>query len=358
MSAPHPNPLRIGVLGAAGILRKKNWQAIKCSGNAVIAALATRDLARTREVVAERQAAVPFPEAPKAHASYEALLADPTIEAVYLPLPTAVRKEWIIRAANAGKHIISEKPTAISAADLGEIFNACRARKVQFMDGVMFDHNPRLKRVLEMLDDPVRIGPVQRITSVFSFLGTGDFQEKNIRVAGNLEPVGCLGDLGWYCLRASLWAMRWQRPVSAMGRIHAAAPDGTPIDFSGELHFADGVSAGFHCSFRAYSQQWVNISGVNGTVRVPDFVNPSSDCPVAWEVNFQPVPKRDLDIHLGTATTSESQESLMFRDFANQVRSGTVNEEWFKVAWENQLAMDACLASARAEGRLVTLPRD
>jgi predicted dehydrogenase len=358
MSDSHPNPLRIGVLGAAGILRKKNWQAIQCSGNAVITALATRDQAHAQEVIVERQAAVPFPETPKAHASYEALLADDGIEAVYLPLPTAVRKEWIIRAANAGKHIISEKPAAVNAADLRDIFAACRTNRVQFMDGVMFDHNPRLKRVLEMLDDPVRIGPVRRITSVFSFLGSGDFQEKNIRVSGSLEPAGCLGDLGWYCLRASLWAMRWQRPVSATGRLLAAMPDGTPIDFSGELRFADGASAGFHCSFRAYSQQWVNISGVNGTVRVPDFVNPSSDCPVAWEVNYEPVYKRDLDIHLGTATTSESQESLMFRAFAQQVRSGAVNEEWFKAVWENQLAMDACLASARADGRPVALPRD
>ena len=358
MKVPDSNPLRIGVLGAAGILRKKNWQAIQCSGNAVVAAVATRDPARTREVIAERQAAVPFPETPKVHASYEALLADPAIEAVYVPLPTAVRKEWIIRAANAGKHIISEKPGAVNAASLHDIFAACRANKVQFMDGVMFDHNPRLKRVLELLDDPVRIGPVRRITSVFSFLGTGDFQEQNIRVNGSLEPTGCLGDLGWYCLRISLWAMRWQRPVSATGRVLAAAPDGTPTDFSGELRFADGASAGFHCSFVAYSQQWANISGMNGAVRVPDFVNTSSDSPVAWEVNFQPVYKRDLDIHLGSATTSDSQESLMFRDFARQVRSSTLNEDWFKVVWENQLAMDACLASARADGRPVTLPRD
>jgi hypothetical protein len=193
MSDSHPNPLRIGVLGAAGILRKKNWQAIQCSGNAVIAALATRDLKRTQEVIAERQAAVPFPEAPKAYANYEDLLADPLIEAVYLPLPTAVRKEWIIRAANAGKHIISEKPAAVNAAGLRDIFAACRANQVQFMDGVMFDHNPRLKRVLEMLDDPVRIGPVRRITSVFSFLGTGDFQERISGSAAALNPPDVWG---------------------------------------------------------------------------------------------------------------------------------------------------------------------
>ena len=106
------NPLRIGVLGAAGILRKKNWSAIQCSGNAIIAAVATRDVARTRQFIAERQAEAAFPITPHAHASYEALLADKSIEAVYLPLPTALRKEWVIRAAEADKHVIGEKTRA------------------------------------------------------------------------------------------------------------------------------------------------------------------------------------------------------------------------------------------------------
>ena len=96
------NPVRFGVLGAAGILRRKNWLAIHCSGNSVVSAVATRDPERTRTVIAERQAAHPFPTVPTAHASYEALLADEGIEAVYVPLPTGVRKEWVLRAAATG----------------------------------------------------------------------------------------------------------------------------------------------------------------------------------------------------------------------------------------------------------------
>jgi predicted dehydrogenase len=355
MTTPQSNPLRIGVLGAAGIFRKKNWQAMQCSGNAIVAAVATRDAARTREFIAERQAALPFPKTPTAHASYEALLADDNIEAVYLPLPTAVRTPWAIRAAQAGKHVICEKPCAVSADALRELFAACRANDVQFMDGVMFEHNPRLPRLRELLEHDTRIGPVRRITSVFSFLGTGDFHEKNIRISAGLEPAGCLGDLGWYCLRFSLWAMRWQRPVSATGRILAATPDGTPTDFSGELHFAEGASAGFHCSFLAHGQQWANISGASGALRVPDFVLPNSDNAVAWEVNYQPTAKAEAGLYLDTATTPESQESLMFRNFARQIRSGARNEAWFAAAWETQLAQDACLASARADGQPVPL---
>jgi predicted dehydrogenase len=347
------NPLRIGVLGAAGILRKKNWQAIQSSGNAVIAALATRDLARTREFIAERQAAAPFAKPPLAHASYEALLADKSIEAIYLPLPTVLRKEWVIRAADAGKHVIAEKPCAVSAADLREMQSACRRNRVQFMDGVMFQHNPRLPKLRAILDDSVRIGPLRRITSVFSFLGTGDFHERNIRVQQSLEPFGCLGDLGWYPLRFALWVMHWKLPRAVTGRILACDAGAAPKDFSGELFFDDGVSASFHCSFHALNQQWTNVSGANGAVRVPDFVLPKSDIPIAWEVNDMPVFKRDTSIYLGTETTPESQETRMFRNFVDQVRSGSMNEEWFESALKTQQVMDACMASARAGSAVV-----
>jgi len=347
------NPLRIGVLGAAGILRKKNWQAIQCSGNAIIAAMATRDPARTRQFITERQAEAPFPVTPQVHDSYEALLGDKSIEAVYLPLPTALRKEWVIRAAEAGKHVIGEKPSAVSAADLREMLDACRRHRVQFMDGVMFMHNPRLERLRAVIDDQERIGPVRRITSVFSFLGTGDFNERNIRTQAALEPLGCLGDLGWYPLRFALWVMRWQLPRRVSGRILAGGTDSAPLDFSGELYFDGGASAGFHCSFLAMNQQWANISGANGSVRVPDFVLPNSDTDVAWEVNYKPVRKAETGLYLETPTTALSQEALMFRNFANQVRSGALNEEWFDSALKTQQVTDACMASARAGGKMV-----
>jgi predicted dehydrogenase len=348
-------PLQLGVLGAAGILRKKNWQAIQLSGNVQLVALATREPARTREFIAERQAAAPLTVPPEPHASYETLLADPRIEAVYLPLPTVLRKEWAIRAADAGKHVICEKPGAVNLAEFEEILTACQRNGVQFMDGVMFMHNPRLDALRNLLETDPRLGRVRRITSVFSFLGTDDFAQRNIRTQAALEPAGCLGDLGWYCLRFSLWVMRWQRPRQVSGRILAANADGVPLDFSGEVRFDDDVSAGFHCSFRAAGQQWANVSGAQGALRVPDFVLPNSENPVAWEVNYQPTLKSSVDLYLGTATTAAAQEALMFRNFARQVRSGTLNDDWPAMARQTQQVMDACLASARAGGQWVAI---
>jgi predicted dehydrogenase len=221
------------------------------------------------------------------------------------------------------------------------------------MDGVMFMHNPRLAKLRAVLDDAERIGPIRRITSVFNFLGTGDFHERNIRVQSELEPLGCLGDLGWYPIRFALWVMRWQLPRRVTGRILAGGVDCAPTDFTGELYFDGGASAAFHCSFLAMNQQWANISGTNGSVRVPDFALPSSDNNVAWEVNYKPVPKTEAGLYLETPTTAMSQEALMFRNFASQVRSGALNDEWPQSALKTQQVADACLASARADGKMV-----
>ena len=350
-------PLRFGILGAARIARK-NWLAIHHSGNAVVTAVASRELARAERFIAEQQAVAPFAVTPRAFDSYEALLADPAVDAVYVPLPTGLRKSWVIRAAELGKHVVCEKPCAVNTAELRELLAACERNRVQFMDGVMFMHNPRLQKLRELLRDEERIGPLRRITSVFSFLGPDDFAARNIRAQSALEPTGCLGDLGWYCLRIALWTMDWQLPSHVSGRTLLDVEGrfngpGLPLDFSGELFFPGGVSSGFHCSFLASYQQWATISGAKGCVRVPDFVNPSALNPVAWEVNFTPVTKVEAGLYLGTETTPESQETLQFRNFVAQVRSGQLNHDWPEIALKTQRVMDACLRSALQGGALV-----
>ena len=203
--------LRWGILGAANIARK-NWKAIFHSGNNIVSAVAARNVARAEQFIRDCQAQFAFESLPIALGSYEQLLASHEVDAVYIPLPTALRKEWVIRAAQAGKHVLCEKPCAVSAADLREMIAACAKNSVQFMDGVMFMHSPRLPVVRAVLNDDKRIGPIRRIESVFSFAGDEKIFHSNIRVQNALEPAGCLGDLGWYCLRISLFAMRWELP--------------------------------------------------------------------------------------------------------------------------------------------------
>src|SRR5262249_42714828 len=123
------------------------------------------------------------------------------------------------------------------------------------------------------------IGQIRRIQSAFSFGAPETFWSTNIRADAGLEPDGCLGDLGWYCIRWSLWAMNWQLPKHATGRllVERGRPGGSkavPVEFSGELLFANGISAGFFCSFLAEIQQWAIVSGTKGYLAVRDFVLP------------------------------------------------------------------------------------
>ena len=361
------NKLRFGILSAANIGRQ-NWKAIFNSGNAIVTAVASRDVGRSREFIREGQREFPFAAEPAALGSYEELLASPNVDVVYIPLPTGLRKEWVLRAAAAGKHVICEKPCGVSFADVQEMAEACRKNRVQFMDGVMFMHSPRLARVREVLDDGKSVGPLRRISSAFSFLGTGDFSRGNIRMDGRLEPAGSLGDLGWYCIRFTLWTMKWQLPHTVTGRILSQSePTGgrepAPTEFSAELVFDDGVSAGFYSSFLAAEQQWVFVSGVNGWVWVPDFVHPFNSREPAFEVNRTeirgptaagiqtPIPVSD-PAELGHAT---AQNTIMFRNFADQVFSGKLNDDWPMWALKTQQVMDACFESARNGSVGVTL---
>src|SRR5580765_398408 len=122
------NKLRWGILSTAQIGRK-NWKAIRNTGNSTIVAVASREVERSRRFIAGCQAQVPMETAPRALGSYDELLSANDVDAVYIPLPTGLRKEWVIRAAAAGKHIVCEKPCATSLADLHEMIEACRRHR-------------------------------------------------------------------------------------------------------------------------------------------------------------------------------------------------------------------------------------
>lgn len=363
---------RWGILGAAAIARK-NWHAIWHSGNGQIAAVASRSLARAEQYIDECQTTVPFVERPRA-SGYEELLASRDIDAVYIPLPTGLRKEWVIRAAEAGKHVVCEKPCAVNVAELKEILAACRKNNVQFMDGVMFMHSKRLDALRSTLDDGRSIGHVRRIATQFSFLGSDEFAQQNIRVNSQLEPLGCLGDLGWYNLRFTLWVMKYELPERVTGRILSVGrrPDSTaevPTEFSGELFFPDGVSASFYCSFVTENQQWASVSGTAGSAFVPDFVLPFYGHQVSFELskprfvahgcqfNMEGNGRR-VTVHEYSNNAADAQETNLFRHFGNLVLSGRVEASWSEIALKTQQVTNAALESARGDGRPVLLNRD
>jgi predicted dehydrogenase len=360
--------LRWGILGTANIAQK-NWKAIQLTGNSAIVAVASRDRERSRHFIAQCQAEAPVEVIPQALGSYAELLADARVDAVYIPLPTGLRTEWVLRAAEAGKHVVCEKPCAPSLADLRQMLNTCHAHGVQFMDGVMLMHSRRMRRLRQVLDDGENVGEVRRIASAFTFRQLPDFFAENIRTDSTLEPHGCLGDLGWYCIRLTLWTRNWEMPLRVTGRVlsehrRPESPRAVPTAFCGELLFADGVSADFYCSFLTETEQWARLSGTRGIVRVPDFVLPVAGSELSFEVHHTQFQVRGCDFRMEKQRQgftvaehshghADSQETNLFRNFAQQVLSGQLNPKWPEQALKTQTVMCACLESARADGQPV-----
>ncbi len=363
---------RWGILGTANIARK-NWAAIRNSGNATLTAVASRSRERAQQFIDECQACVSYNPAPRAIGSYDELLRSPDIDAVYIPLPTGLRKEWVVKAANAGKHVLAEKPVGCDAAEVAEMIAACHKNNVQFMDGVMFMHSARLGAVREALDDGASIGRIRRIESSFSFCAPDDWVNVNIRASGELEPLGCLGDLGWYTIRFTLWALNYQMPHKVCGRLltQARRPDSktdVPMEFSAELFFANGVSATMYNSFITETQQWAIVGGTRGFLHVPDFVLPFYGNEAAFTVHNDAFRvegcQYNMEEHRRRVAVAEysnnaanAQESNLFRNFSELVLSRKPDDSWAQIALQTQQVMDACLASARQDGKLIELPR-
>lgn len=360
---------RWGLLSTADIA-KKNWQAITLSGNARVSAVASRSVEKAEQFIKECSRSCHVDEAPTAFGSYDELLASEHVDAVYIPLPTGLRKEWVIKAAQAGKHVMCEKPCAISASDLEEMVAACNDNGVQFIDGVMFMHNSRMDQMRACLDGG-DIGQIKRIASQFSFCAPEEFLGGNIRVNSDLEPQGCLGDLGWYTIRFTLWVMKYQMPTQVTGRLlseHASpgSPKSVPTEFSGELLFDGGVSASFYNAFITDHQQWANVSGTKGNLHLSDFVLPYFGNEQSFDVNNAAFVcdgcNSNMERHTQRHVTAEysnsapdAQETNLFRKFSELALSGTADNHWPEISLKTQRVMDACLESARNGSRLIEL---
>ena len=360
---------RWGILSTAGIARK-NWRAIRNTGNATIIAVASRVAAKAQAFIAECQTHVAFPQKPEAVDGYEALLSRDDVDAVYIPLPTGLRKEWVIKAAQAGKHVMCEKPCADTVEDLEEMVRACRENNVQFMDGIMYMHSDRLAAMRAVLDDGQSVGQIKRISAQFSFCAPDEFLESNIRVNSRLESMGCLGDLGWYTCRMALWVMNYEMPDKVTGRLLATrqnddSPEPVPMEFSGEMLFANGVSAAFYNSFQTENMQLLNISGSKGYLALDDFVLPYYGNQLEFHTNNASFSQDCCDFHMerhsrhytiGEYSDSKpmAQETNLFRNFSAIVNKRQVDELWPDIALKTQRILNACLDSARNGGKEVT----
>ncbi|NLJ86917.1 MAG: Gfo/Idh/MocA family oxidoreductase [Firmicutes bacterium] len=196
----------------------------------------------------------------KIYDTYDALIKDPDIDAVYIPLPNGLHSEWSIKAARAKKHVLCEKPAASDAKEARHTIDTCKAEGVLYMEAFMYQFNPQYARIKEILADGT-IGEPKLIRSAFTF----PLPDKgNIRYSQDLAG-GSLMDVGCYCIHSAR-LLFGDEPISVCGS--AKMDGGIDITMTGILNFSGGRMALFDVSFESASRQLMEIVGTEGVILV------------------------------------------------------------------------------------------
>jgi xylose dehydrogenase (NAD/NADP) len=246
-------PLTWGIIGP-GRISRKFAAGLRESSEGKLLAVASRDAGRAEAAAVELGAA-------RSYGSYQALLEDPEVQAVYIALPNALHAEWTIKAAEAGKHILCEKPLATSAAEAERMFDAARANRVWLMEAFMYRFHPRTLKLQELLHTGA-IGEVRLIRIGFSIsLDRPGDARWSPELGG-----GALRDVGSYCVNLTRLAAG-KAPSVVFASVHWS-DSGVDATLAGTLEYPGGAIAQIACSFRASFQQQAQIVGSDGLIEL------------------------------------------------------------------------------------------
>jgi xylose dehydrogenase (NAD/NADP) len=318
-------PLRWGILGTARINRML-IPPLRVSGQNRLLAVASRDLAHGEAYAREWQIG-------RVHGSYEALLADPELDAVYIPLPNHLHAEWTIKAARAGKHILCEKPLALSVHDVDAMSAACREARVVLAEGFMYLHHPQTLKVKELLDEGA-IGELRYLRGAFSFELT---RPNDVR----LRPEwggGCLWDIGCYPVSFARLLLG-QEPLEVYGS-QVLGATGIDETFAGQAVFPGGVLFQFDAGFRTPARAEMELAGSKGWIRVHHPWRPEQDHPIVLQREG-----RTEEI----LVKGEDRFLLEVEDLCAAVRSGRPPRVSLEFSRGNVAALVAFQRSAREE---------
>jgi xylose dehydrogenase (NAD/NADP) len=246
---------RFGILSTARINRKLLAGADE-SDEVEVVAVASRDEARADAYAREHGI-------PTAYGSYEALLADPSVDAVYISLPNGLHCPWSLTALEAGKHVLCEKPMSSDPSAVAAVFDVADANGLHCMEAFMWRHHPQTRRLEELVSSGA-IGELRVIRSDFGFTldpGSGD-----VRLAVDLEG-GALGDLGSYCISGT--RLLGGEPRSVVAR-QVLAPSGVDLRIGATLALADDVLAELYCGFDLPRGHALEVIGSEGSILVED----------------------------------------------------------------------------------------
>jgi predicted dehydrogenase len=325
--------LRWGILSTAAIGRKV-IPGLQGARRCEVTAIASRDGGRAR-------AAADTNGIPTAHDSYEALLADPDVDAVYIPLPNHLHADWTIRAAEAGKHVLCEKPLATTSADAERMVDACQRAGVVLMEAFMYRHHPTWVAASEL----VRLGRIGRLLAIQSWFGFYNDDPENIR--NKLDTGGgALYDIGCYCVNLSRMLFGGE-PTRVHGAVRRDPGNGTDILTAGILEFDSGL-AGFMCSTRAEDDQRVDIYGTGGriSIEIPFNIPPDRPTRVSLAAGGDPPVAPDIEVMAFEPFDPYTAEA---EAFAATVLDGAAPSVPPTDAVSNLRVMEAIFAAAEGE---------
>jgi predicted dehydrogenase len=301
-----PNVLRWGIVSTAKIGVRKVIPATQKAERCEVVAIASRDGERAARAADELGI-------PRSYAGYEALLADPDVDAVYIPLPNHEHAAWTIAAARAGKHVLCEKPLATTAAEGEEMVRSCASEGVLLVEAFMYRLHPSWEAVRDLVASG-RIGRLRAVQSWFSYFNDDPTNIRNVVEFGG----GALYDIGCYCINLS--RMLFERePI----RIEASLTrDGTGTDVltSAILAFDEAVAT-FTCSTRVEPDQRVHAYGTDGRITVPIPFNIPPDRPTEIVVTSGGDPPVSPDSETLTFPAADPY-TIQAERFANAVLDG------------------------------------
>ena len=308
MRAMSEKPLAWGVLGAARIARKKVIPAIQRSQLGRVKAIASRSQARAEEVARELDIDKPY-------GSYEALLADPEIEAVYIPLPNHLHPQWTYAAAAAGKHVLCEKPLAMTSGEAKSMVAAAASANVKLMEGFMYRLHPLWVETRRLIEQGA-IGELRAVQSFFSYRNLDPENIRNIAPAGG----GSLYDVGCYPVNVARMLFG-QEPTTVRAAIRRDPLFQTDVLTSVLLDF-DGRHATFTCSTQLEDDQRVHIQGTNGRllIEIPFNIPPDRPTRILQFAGGSPPTDPGLMIH---EIRAADQYRVQADAFARAIRHGT-----------------------------------
>ncbi|MDP4183323.1 MAG: Gfo/Idh/MocA family oxidoreductase [Bacillota bacterium] len=297
--------VRWGILGYARIAKKSVIPAITASRNSILHAIATKDPEKLNECSQ-------LYDNIKTYNDYESLLNDPDVQAVYIPLPNGLHKEWVIKAARKGKHVLCEKPISINSKDCIEMIEECNKNGVKLMEAFMYRYTTRTKKIIELIESNV-IGQIKHIYSSFSFVLNRDNDYRwDISQGG-----GALLDIGCYPINLIGMILN-SEPISMQAE--CVLKNGVDLRFNAVLKYENEVIADISCGFDGYLNQMSQISGTNGTILIPDTFSDNAGKIILRndqseeEIDIEPCQRYVLEIEDFASSILERGEPLIGLD--------------------------------------------